>query len=101
MSTNNFIKRTIIKAVLLIIAAIIISTVSVTIDTIISNNLALGQMENDDGLYVMMELYQNTLQPILTLVFTIVIVTISFTIGLDIYKFIKTKMNGEKENEKD
>ena len=100
MTTEKFIKKTIIRIIVVVLVSVFMLSFLNAADAIISNHLALGQMENSDGMFILMEMYENAIQPI---ALGILIVIIAYNIGViayDTYKFIKTKRNGEKENEK-
>lgn len=95
MTTKKFITKTAIK---LIILATIIAFVICFLNAcgvIISNNIALGQMENSDSAYIFMKLYNNTIKPCCHSLITLIILYGVGSIGYNTYKFIKTKT---KEN---
>jgi hypothetical protein len=96
MSTKRFIITTIIK----IIAFAIISTIAMTLlqSPIISNDIALGQMENSDALFMLMETY-NKVRPFVEVIYSCITVLFIGTTAYDIYKFIKTKIKEKNENE--
>ena len=96
MSTKRFIITTTIK----IIAFAIISTVAMTLleSPIISNNIALGQMENSDTLFMLMEIY-NKVRPFVEVIYGCITVLFVSTVAYDTYKFIKTKIKEKNENE--
>jgi hypothetical protein len=90
MTTKKFIVRTFVK----IIIYAIISTIALSLLTspIITNELALGQMENSNELYLLMETY-NKVRPFISVIYGFVTVMFAATIIGDTYKFIKTKIN--------
>ena len=91
MTTGTFIIKTAIKLIILTtIIAYIICFLDVC-GVIISNNIALGQMENSDSAYVFMELYNNTIKPCSYGLITLIILYGVGSIGYNAYKFIKTK----------
>lgn len=92
------IKKFIIKNTIKVIVFIIISTIAMTLlqSPVISNEIAMGQMQNDNTLFMLMETYNN-LRPIVSLIYGCIVVWFAATVGLDIYKFIKTKIKGENE----
>jgi hypothetical protein len=59
---------------------------------IITNELALTQMENSNELYMLMESY-NKLRPILSIVYGLIASVFVGTTIYDIWQFIKTKTN--------
>ena len=91
MTTRKFITKTAIKLIILTtIIAFIICFLNAC-GVIISNNIALGQMENSDSAYVLMELYPNTIKPCCNGLITLIILYGVGSIGYNTYKFIKTK----------
>lgn len=94
MTTKRFIIKTITK----VLIYAIISTIALSLLTnpIITNELALGQMENSNELYLLMETYNQT-RSFISIIYGFVTVLFAGTTIYDIYKFIKTKTNkGEK-----
>ncbi len=90
MSTKKFIIKTAIK----ILIYAIISTIALSILTnpIITNELALGQMENSNELYLLMAIY-NKVKPFISIIYGLITVLFAGTAIYDTYKFIKTKTN--------
>lgn len=90
MNTKRFYCKLIIK---FIAFAIFTSIVSVLLyGPIITNELALTQMENSNELYMLMESY-NRLRPILSIIYGLIAACLVGTTIYDTYKFIKTKTN--------
>lgn len=90
MSTKKFIIKTVIKVLIYaIISTIVLSLLN---NPIISNNIALGQMQNDDALFVLMETY-NKVSPFISIIYSCITALFVGTTVYDIYKFIKTKQN--------
>ena len=94
MTTEKFIKKAVIKLIILIIVCVGISTFLSAGSAILGNYVALGQMENNDALFILMEMYMNFFKPTLSVVLIMVSVYLVVGINIDIYKFIKIK----KEN---
>lgn len=90
MTTKKFIVRTFVK----IMIYAIISTIALSLLTspIITNELALGQMENSNWLYMLMETY-NKVRPFISVIYGFVTALFAGTIIGDTYRFIKTKIN--------
>ena len=90
MTTKKFIIKTTIK----ILVYAIISTIALSLLTnpIITNELALGQMENSNELYLLMETY-NRLRPFISIIYGLITAWFAGTTIYDTYKFIKTKTN--------
>ena len=98
MTTKKFIIKTTVKIfVLAVISTIAFALVS---SPVITNQIALGQMQNDDVAFVIMDNY-NRLLPIVSVAFGVI--TLGFIGGFayDSYKFILQKTKEKKENEKD
>ena len=87
-------KRFIIKITTKIIIYAIISTIALSLLTnpIITNDLALGQMENSNELYLLMETY-NKVKPFISIIYGCITALFAGTTIHDTYKFIKTKKN--------
>ena len=90
MSTKKFIYRTAAKIIIFVVFSVIASTL--LYGPIITNELALTQMENSNELYMLMESY-NKLRPILSIVYGLIAGAFVGTTIYDICKFIKTKTN--------
>lgn len=90
MTTKKFIIRTVIKVLIFAI----ISTIALNLLTnpIINNELALGQMENSNELYLLMETY-NKIRPFISIIYGLITAAFVGTTIHDTYKFIKTKYN--------
>ena len=90
MSTKRFIYRIVLKFIIFAIFSVIVSTL--LYGPIITNELALTQMENSNELYMLMETY-NRLRPIFSIVYGLITGIFVGTTIYDISKFIKTKTN--------
>ena len=90
MSTKRFIIQIAVK----ILIYAIISTIALSLLTspIITNDLALGQMENSNELYLLMEAY-NKVRPFISIIYGFITALFAWTTISDIYKFIKIKKN--------
>lgn len=90
MTTKKFIIQTTIK----VLVYAIISTVALNLLTspIITNELALGQMQNSNELYVLMDTYNNV-RPFITIIYGLITALFAVTTIHDTYRFIKTKKN--------
>jgi hypothetical protein len=100
MTTEKFVKKTIVRIVAMILISVFAFSFMNASNAIISNYVALGQMENSDSMFIFMEIYNNAIRPGMVGILTAVIGCGVGAIIYDTYKFIK-KRNGEKENEKD
>lgn len=90
MSTKKFIIKTTIK----VLIYAIISTIALSMLTspVITNELALTQMQNSDELYVLMDTY-NKVRPFISIVYGLITALFAGTTIYDTYKFIKNKYN--------
>lgn len=88
------VKKFIIKTVVNVIVYAIISTIALNLLTnpIITNELALGQMENSNELYLLMDTY-NKIRPFISIIYGLITLSFASTTIFDTYKFIKTKKN--------
>lgn len=92
MSTKRFIIKTTIKLAIIAIVSTIILTLLQT--PVLTNQIALTQMENSDGFFVTMELYYK-IAPIVRTVYYCIVTVLFASVAYDSYKFIKSKI---KEN---
>lgn len=96
MTTETFVKKTIVRIAIIVLVSILVLSFLDAVDAVVSNHLALGQMENSDGMFILMEVYEKAIQPTTIGILTFVIGYNVGVIAYDTYKFIKTKRNGEK-----
>ena len=94
MSTKNFIVRTVTSLFCIIFLTFIVLSVGNVFDTIIENELAMGQLEHNNEGYVSYLLYTNTLRPLANMLLTLADGALVLSIILNTIKFIKNK----KEN---
>jgi hypothetical protein len=90
MNTKRFIFKTVVKIIIFAIFSVIVSTL--LYGPIITNELALTQMEQSNELYMLMELY-NRLRPFISIIYGLITTCFVGATIYDIYKFIKTKIN--------
>ena len=95
MTTSMFIKKTVIKLIILFITVIVFLGASTIFDTILTNELALTQMENSNELYATQQAYHNIVKPIIATLYTIIIGSIVISVVWDTIKYSKRKF---KEN---
>ena len=93
MSTKRFIIKTAVKVI--VFATISIIAMTLLGSPVISNQVALGQMENSNELFILMDIY-NKIKPIISVIYSCVVLLFIGTTGYDTYKFIKTKKTEEK-----
>lgn len=88
MTTKRFIIKTTVKIIIFAILSVIAMTFLES--PVISNQVALGQMENSNELFMLMETY-NKIRPIISVIYSCIVIWFVGAVGYDIYKFIKTK----------
>lgn len=88
MNTKRFIARTLVK--IISYATITIIMLSLLNSAVITNDIALGQMQHSDEVYVIMTMYEH-MKHIIYFVYNCITVGFAGTIIYDIYKFIQTK----------
>lgn len=96
---KQFVKKTIRRTFIFAIVMIIISAIAHAISPIITNEMALTQMQNSNELFILMNTY-NKVKPIFNALYSCVILWFVCTLGRDTYKFAKTFNTtvNEKEN---
>lgn len=87
-------KKFAIKVAIKIFIYAIISTIALNIlnGPIITNELALLQMENSNYLYLLMDSYYKV-RPLISIIYGFITTTVVVTTVRDIYKFIESKKN--------
>lgn len=96
--TKQFVKKTIRRTMIFAIVMFIFAAISQSMSPVISNSLALTQMQNDNVMYVVINTY-NKIKPIFNALYSCVILWFVCTLGRDTYKFAKTVNNTENEKE--
>ena len=94
---KRFIKKIIVKIIIFTLIMSMVSIVGQSISSIVGNYVAMGQMQNDDFSFVIMNVYNHS-KLIFNTAYTIVILWFVYTLGRDTYKFVKINKNNEKEN---
>lgn len=97
MTTKKFVIKIIRKCVVFALLMIVVAAIGQSVSPIVSNQVALGQMQNSDEMYVLMNTY-NKIRPIVSFAFAGIILLFTGTIARDIYKFVKTTIENKKEN---
>ncbi len=93
MTPTKFIFKMATKIITFTFLMIVVAAITQSIDPIVSNEMALTQMQNSNELFVFMSTY-NKVKAIINVVFTIIIIWFTGTIARDTYKFFKN----QKEN---
>lgn len=100
--TKQFVKKTIRRTLIFTIVMAVIAAIGQSISPVVSNNLALTQMQNDNTMFAIMSTY-NRIKPIFNGLYSCVILWFVYTLGRDTYKFAKTtnSNNDATTNEKE
>lgn len=96
MSPTKYSVRTTLNVITIICLIFIAKAVVYNLNPMVYNDLAMTQMENSDTLYAMMGIY-DSVRPIISIVFTIIITGFLALICRDTYKFAMY-MNEEINN---
>ena len=99
MTTKKFIIKTIILLLFTIIFSICINGLFDTFNVIVSNNLAVGQLANDDFSFASMELYNRVIKPVATVLIYAIYACIILIQSMNIYKFIKNRKKDNKDED--
>ena len=103
--TKSFVKKTIRKIIIFTLIMVVVASIGQAFSPVISNELALTQMDNSNEMFMIMNIY-NKVKPIITIAYICVILYFVYTLGRDTYKFAKTinnsanDINGTNEKEK-
>lgn len=97
MTNKHFIIKTLRKCIIFAVLMFVVVSLMQPSGVVISNSMALGQMQNSDEMYILMDTY-NKIRPIASAAFAGVIIWFTCTIACDIYTFVKTKLENKKEN---
>ncbi len=95
--TKQFVKKMVRRTLIFSFIMIIVAAIGQSVSPVISNNLALTQMENDNVTFVAMSTY-NRIKPIFNALYSCVILWFVCTLGRDTYKFAKS-INTENKKE--
>lgn len=101
--TKQFVKKTARRTLIFVFIMIIVAAVGQSISPVITNEMALTQMQNDNMMFAMMNTY-NRIKPIFNALYSCVTLWFVCTLGRDTYKFVKTansanNVNGTNEKE--
>lgn len=95
MTPKKLILKTAVKIIIFVLAMAIVA--AVTQSPVITNEVALGQMQNSNEAYVLMNIWLK-IRPMVDVLCTVAAICFVGNIVRDICKFIKTtKNNKEKE----
>ena len=79
----------IIKIIVLIVTMTILFNIANSFDVVLTNELALTQMENSNELFIAQQSYHQIVKPIVALVGAIIAAILAFFIGKDFVKIFK------------
>ena len=91
-STKQFITSLVIKIIIFIVISTALFVILNACAPVITNDIALGQLENDDVSYIAWELYSR-LRTIIEIVYYAVTALCIISWGYSVYKFINNKNN--------
>jgi hypothetical protein len=100
MTNRKYIGKLLKCIIVLLITTTLITGFLNAADAIISNDLAMGQLENDNTLFIMMEMYNHTFRTTMNAILLSIYI---WNIGSMIFNtcaFIQTKYKERKNNEK-
>jgi hypothetical protein len=95
---KQFVKKTIRRTLIFTIVMFILAAIGQSISPVVSNELALTQMQNDNAMFVVISTY-NKIKPIFNALYSCVVLWFVCTLGRDTYKFTKSINNTENEKE--
>lgn len=93
MTPTKFIIKMATKIIMFSFLMIAAAAIMSSLSPVVSNEIALGQMQNSNETFVFMNAY-NTVRPVISVVFAGITIWFTCTIARDIYKFFKN----QKEN---
>ena len=91
-TTKQFITSLIIKIIIFVIVSTALFVILDACIPVMTNDIALGQLENDDMSYITWELY-NKLRTIIEIIYYAVTAVCVISWGYSIYKFVNNKNN--------
>ena len=86
-SLKKFIISMVARVIIFVVISIIVSTVLQS--PVITNEVAMGQMENSNELYMVWEAYNN-MMPVVNTVYSVIVVIFVGSFIYSIYKYIKS-----------
>ena len=95
--TRRFLKKTYIKLVIFTIIMSLLSAIGNSVNTIVTNELAMTQMQHSDMAFVVMTTYSK-IKPVISIVYSCVVLWFVYTLVRDTRKFAKT-INPEHNKE--
>lgn len=87
--TKQFVKKTVRRTLIFAFIMIVVTAIGQSVSPMITNELALGQMQNSNETFVLMNTY-NKIKPIFSALYSCVILWFMYTLGRDTYKFAKS-----------
>ena len=96
---SKFISKLAIKVIIFVFIMTVVLFIAQSVSPIMTNYLALGQMQNSDEAFVVMNTY-NRFQPVIRIIFVGICILFTTSLVKDTYKFVKNinELKNEKEN---
>ena len=95
---KRFTKKTVMRIIIFAFVMFVLSAIAQSVSPIVTNEMALTQMDNANEIFIMMNVY-NKFMPVVNIAYSLVTLWFTYTIARDICKFVKTiNTNNEKEN---
>ena len=93
MDIFKFITKLVLKGICLIVSFILIGLLN-SFSTVFGNEIAMGQLQNSDTAYVIMDIYHN-FSPAIKFIIGIFTLLLGCSIGIDTHNFIETHKKKE------
>ena len=100
MEARRFALKLLRKLILYLVTLVLISALLAPVHIVVSNQIALGQMQNSDEAFIAMNAL-NTLKTIRPAIYFGVWLLFTYTVARDTYKFIKRRKTNEKTDRTD
>ena len=95
---KRFLKKTVVKIIVFAFIMVIVSAIFQAMAPVVTNEMAMTQMENSNEMFIMMETY-NKLKPLVNTAYSLIVFVFICTIIKESYKFIRNINNDfNKEN---
>ena len=87
--SKHFVKKTVRRTLIFAFVMVVVAAIGQSISPVVSNELALTQITNDNVMFAVMNTY-NRLKPSFNALYSCVILWFVCTLGRDTYKYVKT-----------
>lgn len=95
---KTFVKKTSIKIIVFVFFMIVVSAIGQSMSPIISNELAMSQMQNSNEAFMIMNTYNTIRRQIINIAYTIIVVLFMGSVIRDTHKIAKS-INAETDKE--